>query len=241
MKRNLLLKNFKVPSQLIKKVSFSRDQRLISLENRKLFDEFLSKYAFKIIKLIIPKNSKVVNKVRLFYNFGKYLMYLHKHHGSLFVVKYLKASQLAIQRKLAGQPFSSLREIEPDLNLPRLASCGLPAIIGTRDRKSILAGSTRVIQLYLSLFGLYRVLSAPVKPKLETITAPFSGDLDYLSASLDKFTLLSKKFIGKIDSSMSCKLLFLQTTSPSCKISFLGFAKDCVSIVKSGLGPFVEE
>jgi len=166
-------------------------------------------------------------------------MFLNKHHGSLFVVKYLKASQLAIQRKLAGQPFSSLREIEPDLNLPRLASCGLPAIIGSRDRKAILSGSTRVIQLYLTLFGLYRVLSAPVTPKIETITKPFDGNLEYLLNSLDHFTRISKRFIGKIDSSLSVKLLFLQTSSPSSKISFLGFAKDCVSICKAGLEPSV--
>jgi len=234
MQRKLIFKNFRIPSQLIKKISFSRDQRLISLESVKAFNEFLMKYSFKVIKLIIPKNSKVVNKVRLFHNFGKYLLFLNKHHGSLFVVKYLKASQLAIQRKLAGQPFSSLREIEPDLNLPRLASCGLPAIIGSRDRQAILSKSTKVIQLYLTLFGLYRVLSAPVKPKLETITDPFSGNIEFLQNSLDHFTRISKRFIGKVDSSMAVKLLFLQTSSPSSKISFLGFAKDCVSICKAG-------
>jgi hypothetical protein len=68
------------------------------------------------------------------------------------VVKYL-ASQLAIQKVIAGQPFSSLREIEPDYPLPRLASCGLPAIIGIRDRRVILSGSKSIIRMYLTLFG----------------------------------------------------------------------------------------
>lgn len=243
MKRNLQFKNYRLPSQLINKVSFSRDQRLISFESPKAFIDFLMKYSFKIIKLCIHKRAKVVNKVRLFHNFGKYLIFLNKHHGALYVVKYLKAAQLSIQRKLAGQPFSSLREIEPKLSLPRLAKCGLPAIIGTRDRSSILSGSTQVIQLYLTLFGLYRVLKAPVLPKLETITSPFSGNNLFLTESLDKFAQLSKKFIRseKKPIILSTRVLLLQTSSPSCSLSFLGLTKDCVSIVKSGLEPYFIE
>jgi hypothetical protein len=161
-------------------------------------------------------------------------MFLNKHHGSLFVVKYLKASQLAIQRKLAGQPFSSLREIEPDLNLPRLAKCGLPAIIGTKDRKAILAGSIQVIQLYLSIFGLYRVLKGPVTAKIETITDYYKGNVDYLVCILDKFTFLSKKFIhGKPN--LSAKILTLQTSSPSSRKSILGVSRDPYLLTQLGL------
>lgn len=148
MKRNsIIFENYRVPSQLINKVSLSRDQRLISLESPQAFIDFLMKYSFKLIKLCIHRKSKVVNKVRLFHNFGKYLLFLHKHHGITFVVKYLKAAQLSLQRKIAGQPFSSLREIEPDLNLPRLSKSGLPAFIGSRDRSAIYGNSSQVIQL----------------------------------------------------------------------------------------------
>lgn len=108
-----------------------------------------------------------------------------KNHGEVYTVKYLKACQLAIQKKLAGQPFSSLREIEPDYNFPRLSKSGLPVIIKTVDRASICNNSYRIIRLYLSLFSLYRVIKLPFSPKIETITAPFSGSVD----CLDDFNL----------------------------------------------------
>jgi hypothetical protein len=70
-----------------------------------------------------------------------------KRHGAEFTVKYLKACNLAISKFLAGEPFKSLRDIEPDLPLPRLSKSGLPVIIGTRDRRSIHSGSYRIIRL----------------------------------------------------------------------------------------------
>jgi hypothetical protein len=138
-----------------------------------------------------------------------------------------------------------LREIEPDLNLPRLAKCGLPAIIGTRDRKAILSGSTQVIQLYLSIFGLYRVIKAPVKTKLNTITDLYNGNIPFLIDTLDKFTLLSKKFISikkeKIPLDLGrAQILLLQTSSPSHKISCLGIGADPGLLMKAGVGPFIQ-
>lgn len=235
-----VFKNFKLPSKLLAKESFNRDQKLISLESPKAFIDLLMKHGFKIIKLCIHKKSKVVAKLRMFHNFGRYLMFLNKHHGSLYVVKYLKAAQLSIQRKLAGQPFSSLREIEPDLLLPRLAKCGLPAIIGTRDRQAILAGSTSVIRLYLSLFGLYRVLQAPVKAKLNTITDPYTGNEEFLKNMLGQFEKLSKNLINNFKWSPLSFLLMLETSSPNSKKSVLGITKDAVTWKKLGMDHLLE-
>jgi hypothetical protein len=108
-------------------------------------------------------------------------MKLSRHHGPTYTVKYLKASQLAVQKKIAGQALSSLRELEPDLPLPRLAKSGLPAIIGLRHRRSIYSGSLIIVRLWLTLFSIYRIIKIPVVPKLKTITDPFSGDLKSLS------------------------------------------------------------
>jgi hypothetical protein len=80
---------------------------------------------------------------------------------------------------VAGQPLNSLRELEPDLPLPRLVN-GLPAIIGTRDRRSIRSGNTRVMRLYMTFFSIYRVISIPGLLKLRTITDPFTGNELYL-------------------------------------------------------------
>lgn len=83
----------------------------------------------------------------MYHNFGQYLLKLNKFHGPVFVVKYLKASQLAMQKKIAGQPLDSLRELEPDLPLPRLSKSGLPAIIGLRHRRAIYSGSYIIVRL----------------------------------------------------------------------------------------------
>jgi hypothetical protein len=116
-----------------------------------------------ITEIILHRDRKVTNKMRAFFRFTKYLVYLNKHNGSLYVVKYLKASLLAIQRAIAGSPVHSLREIEPDLPLPRLTK-GIPSIIG-------------FIQVYLSVFALFRVIDVPVQPKISTITEGFSGNI----------------------------------------------------------------
>jgi hypothetical protein len=106
---------------------------------------------------------------------------MSKRHGITYTVKYLKACQLAVQKAIAGQPLSSLRELEPDLPLPRLTKSGLPRIIQLRDRSAILGGGYSVIRLWLSFFSIYRVIKAPFKTKLNTITDAFSGNPDYLS------------------------------------------------------------
>jgi len=90
--------------------------------------------------------TKDTNRLRSLHNFAMYLIKLRKHHGDMYVIKFLKATQLAIQKKIAGSPFSSLREIEPDLPLPRLTRSGLPLIIKLGDRSAIVRGSLTVIR-----------------------------------------------------------------------------------------------
>jgi hypothetical protein len=64
----------------------------------------------------------------------------------MFVVKYLKASQLAVQKFIAGTPLTSLREVGGDLPFRRLDGRGLPMVIPYVDRKLIAAGSPSVIR-----------------------------------------------------------------------------------------------
>jgi hypothetical protein len=98
------------------------------------------------------------------------------------VVKYLKASHLAISRAVAGSPLASLKEVEPDYIFPRLTKSGLPKFIPPRDRRAISGGSSGVIRYWLTLYSLYRVLEIPSVLKLKTITDPFSGDQATVSA-----------------------------------------------------------
>lgn len=120
-KRNLS----RIPSYLIYKSVLKEGQKLVALESEN-FLAILMNFSWKLVSLIIHRNRKVTNKLKVFYRFGNYLVFLNKKHGSLFTVKYLKASLLAIQRAIAGNRVKSLREIEPDLNLPRLSTSGLP-------------------------------------------------------------------------------------------------------------------
>lgn len=116
----------KLPSYLLYRRILKEGQRLVALDSENFLD-ILMNYAWKLTTLIIHRNVKVTSKLKVFYQFGKYLVFLNKKHGSIFVAKYLKAALLAIQRRIAGSPVKSLREIEPDLPLPRLSSSGLPA------------------------------------------------------------------------------------------------------------------
>jgi len=135
------------------------------------------------------------------------------------VVKYLKAALLSIQRAIAGTPVRSLREIEPELPLPRLSTSGLPNIIGTRDRRAILSKSLSVVQFYLTLFSLYRVISAPVKAKISTITDSYKGSEDFIVGSLGFFRndfwklIRSQPFNLKGKKGRQVGLLPLQTSS----------------------------
>lgn len=143
---------------------------------------FIKKFSWRIISLAISKRGESISTtIRLYHNFGSHLLKIQRNHGEVAAVKYVKACQLALQKKVAGQPLKSLRDLEPDLPLPRLSKSGLPIVIGLRHRYAISRGATKTIRLWLSLFSIYRVIKIPVKAKIATITDPFSGDAVYLS------------------------------------------------------------
>lgn len=71
---------------------------------------------------------------------------MRKHHGDVFVVNYLKAGQLAIQKQLAKDKIESLRDLNPKYPFPRLSQSGLPRIIPLMDRRLICQGSGSVIR-----------------------------------------------------------------------------------------------
>lgn len=118
---------------------------LVKLENSLEFSALLSRLGGRVIASCFPRVVKLQAKIGFLLTFHKTLIRLRKAHGSVYVVKYLKGSQLALQKLIAGTPFSSLREIEPDLPLPRLIN-GLPRLIPLSDRKFIRMGSTSIIR-----------------------------------------------------------------------------------------------
>jgi len=92
------------------------------------------------------KKVKFTSRLKTMGNFANHLLSLRRRHGSMFVVKYLKASQLAVQKFIAGTPLTSLKEVGGNLPFRRLDSRGLPMVIPYIDRKLIAAGSPSVIR-----------------------------------------------------------------------------------------------
>jgi len=138
----------------------------------------LLKEAWRISILSLGR-VKVASRIKLFNNFMQHVFKLFRHHGASFTIKWLKGNSVALQRFLAGSPYRSLREAEPDMPLPRLIN-GLPGIIPSQDRRLIREGHLGVTRYWLTLFNVYRVLSAPIKPKLNTITDPYKGEQEII-------------------------------------------------------------
>lgn len=120
------------------------------------------------------KKTRVLPRLKVLYRFINHLIMTSVEHGPLYTVKYIRASHVAVQHMIAGNPLKSLRAIERDLPLPRLRT-GLPVFIPVSDRRMIRQGHPNTIRLWLTLLSIYRVLDAPRKVKIETITDPFTG------------------------------------------------------------------
>jgi len=214
--------------------------RMIRLEGEKNKDltlsSLMSSIGWKFVVLTLKSTKKATDRIRLYHKFTTYISVMNRRHGSEFTVKYLKACNLAISKFLAGEPVKSLREIEPDLPLPRLSKSGLPVIIGTRDRRSLHSNSTKVIRLYLNLFSLYRIISAPTKSKLNTITDPFSGNSKFLEITGSWFESKTQLVIGRFADGLELKrqgkFLMSEKSSPSNSKSWVGLLTD-ISLLKS--------
>jgi len=90
----------------------------------------------KFILLIYGKSSLVSVRTRSLFSFTRFLLKMHKHHGSDFTIKWLKACFVSLQRYCGDNRVQSLREIQDNLPFPRMIN-GLPAIIFKGDRRKI--------------------------------------------------------------------------------------------------------
>jgi hypothetical protein len=148
-----------------------------ALSDSKTLLRTLLKEAWRIAVLSMGSVKSLTSRVKIFNNFMQQVDRVYRHHGASFTIKWLKGNSVALQRYLAKTPYHSLREIEPSLPLPRLCG-GLPSVITVGDRHLIRKGHTGVIRFWLSLFNVYRVLDAPLNPKLNTITDPCKAQED---------------------------------------------------------------
>jgi len=229
------------------KASFSdwlvRD-RLISLGNSFELPALFRKFGWRFILICFRTKEikKITSRLRFLMNFAKYILIMTRRHGEEYSVKYLKSSQLAIQRAVAGEPLSSLRELEADLPLPRLSRSGLPTIIPLADRRAILAGRGSVIKWWLTIYSVYRVISIPGKLKTSTITDPLTvseSNIQDVSDEIYTKVLSLKEIFPKVrfeDKGM----LWLETSSPTSNTSWVGYFNDLKYLIQEGINKEVE-
>jgi hypothetical protein len=156
------------------------------------------------------------------YTFFHHLLHLRKRHGSVYVVQYLKLSQLAIQKCIAGEKISSMRELDSSISLPRLSNSGLPVIISLSDRRAIMNKTVPVIRFWLTLFSIYRIVKIPGNVKLQTITDPYSGSVEALGRVSDNLRALARKFSSRFPKAVARKelgLSLIESASPSSSVS----------------------
>jgi hypothetical protein len=211
---------------LIKDISLGTN--MISLNNSFELLSVIKSIGFRILNAIGIKAGGYATRLNFMNKFARYLLYLRKNHGAEFVVAYLKAGQLAISKKVAHTPVKSLRDINPDFPLPRLAN-GLPHAIPISDRRLITQGGYSVIRFWLTMFSIYRIISIPGKLKLNTITDPFSGNLGWLSSSEALFESEAKKWISsafELPTFRESELKMLSKASPSHTKSWKGYYTD---------------
>jgi hypothetical protein len=213
----------------------SEKSQMISLGNSIELPVLFKRIGWRLVAACFPKRVKVPARMHQLAFFAKYLLQMRKHHGADFTVKYLKACQLAVQKRVADDRIESLRDLVPDLSLPRLSRSRLPRIIPLRDRRSICAGRSSTIRWWLTIFSVYRVISIPGTLKLNTITDPFSGNkekMERVAFEMGRITTDLKTRFSSLSKSRP-EIQLLETASPNFKVSWLGIIKEA-HLLKAG-------
>jgi len=117
---------------------------MVSLGNSFELPALFKRLGWRLVYTCFPKIVKLQPRLSQLNMIQGYLRQMVKHHGASYTVAYLKACQLAVQKRIAKDRINSLRAINPDLPLPKLTSSSLPRIIPLKDRRAICNGSSSV-------------------------------------------------------------------------------------------------
>jgi hypothetical protein len=111
------------------------------------------------------------------FRFAKFVVRLQRHSGWPYVVLYLKASSVLLQQSVGGHKISNTRDLKSAVSR---TAVGLPRVIPMRHRRALMSGDIWTFRIWLTLFGLYRVIEFPGTLKLNSITAPSTMDKRFL-------------------------------------------------------------
>nr|WAY16604.1 putative RNA-dependent RNA polymerase [Rhizoctonia solani mitovirus 123] len=194
-----------------------------------LLSNLFDKVGFRIFGAVFTGKGKFTSRLRQLNFFLMHLLNMRRHHGSAYVVKYLKTSQLALQKAIAGTKVSSLNQLDSSIPFPYLATCGLPRIIPIRDRRLILSGAPSVIRWWLTLFSVYRVIYIPGKLKLETITAPITVPMESVFEVAEELVkLVNPSMFDTSSLRDSVRFLFLESAGAATRVSWMGLLSDLI-------------
>lgn len=100
--------------------------------------------------------------------YAKFVVRLQRSGGWVYVVKYLKACSVLTQQASGGQRIDATQAL--GCAVSRTRGLGIPRVIPAVMRRAISSGDIWTIRIWLSYFGLYRVIEIPGKLKLSSIT-----------------------------------------------------------------------
>jgi hypothetical protein len=143
-------------------------------KRQKKFNDLVSRNAgrglvnqlLKVYMAIHPRiSSSVVIQIVMFCKSIHKIWRARKMKG---LVLYLKACQVMLQQAIGGYKVKDLSELKCR---PKRNRSGFPIIIHRHSRNSLIKHDSRSVKLWMTLFGIYRVLEFPGSLKLETITS----------------------------------------------------------------------
>nr|QJT73703.1 RNA-dependent RNA polymerase [Botrytis cinerea mitovirus 3] len=189
--------------------------------------------------LSFGKIRGLANRALITRDFMTFVLKMKKNHGADFTIKWLKCCYVALQKSLGKDNLESMRDLEPNLPLPRLIN-GIPAIISPNDRKSIREMDSRIIIYWSSLFSLYRVLKCSYKLKINSITDPFKGSIKEFNDIIQGpvFSIFFDRLNGfpelvKKSNLAPTKVRLLRSSSSSNNVSWHGIITDSWNISNS--------
>jgi len=202
---------------------------------------------FRMFSAVFIDKGKYLSRIRQLNSFWSHIAAMRHNHGDVFVVTYLKVSQLALQKSIAGTPVKSLAELS-DVRMVRTVSGGIPKWIPLRDRRLMLINhSPSIIRWYLTLFSVYRVISVPGVLKLGTITDPLTVAVEGINrvaaevvklvplARFDKQLLQTTETPFKVGRTGLPVWTLLESASSTSKVSWSGMLDDVQALKLHGV------
>lgn len=134
----------------------------------------LSPLLRKVGRVVLGRLSR--SWVLAVFHFSRSLHRILKAQGTKGAVLALKASSISLMKGLGREPYADMTPVGPRVSRTKR---GLPRIIPSAHRKMLRAGDLRVARLWLSLFGLYRVLEFQGRINLGTIVDPMKTSVNF--------------------------------------------------------------